>query len=207
MTENLKNLFSAVIKAQAEMPTLVKDKKNPFFDSKYADLGQSIEVSKPILSKYGLAIIQFPITEYRDSHVLVGVRTMLVHESGESIEDRIVVPLQLDNPSDDGKKKKANLPQQSGIIITYLKRYAWQAMTALYSENEDVDGNMGAVSSESILRNHYTEKATDLVVANKEKHSDKIKEIIGKYKGGKLTELNLSELENLVDELKKLGDN
>ncbi len=53
-----KEIFAAIVKAQAEMPTAPKDGNNPHFRSKYATLQSIAETAKPVLKKHGLAITQ-----------------------------------------------------------------------------------------------------------------------------------------------------
>ena len=51
-------LHTAMASAFAEIEAATKDKTNPHFKSKYADLGSVIDAIKPPLIKYGLFFIQ-----------------------------------------------------------------------------------------------------------------------------------------------------
>jgi len=62
----------------------------------------------------------------------VGVRTRLMHSSGEFLEETIY----LDVSEEKGKSRA----QVAGSIITYLRRYAQSALLNLYAD-EDADGN------------------------------------------------------------------
>ena len=55
------DLAEALSSAQNEMGSAVKDAANPFFKSKYADLGSVVKAIKDPLSNNGLSYTQFPI--------------------------------------------------------------------------------------------------------------------------------------------------
>ena len=120
-SESIKNLAMALNKAQAEMGGAAKDANNPFFKSKYADLGSVIRAIKEPFASNGLSYSQFPISE-ADT---VGVDTILMHSSGEWIESRLLLPM-----------VKAD-PQKAGSAITYARRYALQAIAGIPSEDDD----------------------------------------------------------------------
>lgn len=128
---SIANLMLALSKAQAEMPVALFDAKNPFLKSKYATLGAVISASKPVLAKNGLALTQFPVSEQGR----IGVTSVLAHESGEWIEDTITMVPEHNKGVSEG--------QAAGIVITYLRRYAWASILGMYAD-EDEDGNMAA---------------------------------------------------------------
>lgn len=133
-SESISKLAMALVKAQAEMPVALFDAKNPFLKYKYATLGAVVSASKPILSKFGLAITQFPFSQ----EGRVGVTSILLHESGEYIEYSIsLVP---------ETTKGMTLSQATGVVITYLRRYSWAAILGMYAD-EDGDGENAAVDS------------------------------------------------------------
>ncbi len=88
-SESITHLAAALAKAQAEMPVAVFDATNPFLKSKYASLGAVIHASRPILAKHKLSLVQFPISDATG----IGVESILTHESGEFIAERISIPL------------------------------------------------------------------------------------------------------------------
>jgi len=126
-SESIKELASALSKAQAKMESAKMDADNPFFKSRYATLGSIIETAKPVLGEFGLSLSQFPISDANR----VGVRTVLMHSSGEWIADEVHIPFGMD---------AKNLAQSAGQIISYLRRYSYASVLAMYAE-EDVDGN------------------------------------------------------------------
>jgi hypothetical protein len=129
-SESLSNLATALAKAQAEMPVAAFDASNPFLKSKYATLGAVIQASRPILAKHKLSLVQFPISDATS----IGVESILTHESGEFVSERILIPL-----SEEKGKSKV---QSAGSTLTYLRRYSWASILGMYSD-EDSDGAAG----------------------------------------------------------------
>lgn len=128
-SESIANLAAALAKAQAEMPIVKKNVQNKFTKNWYADLGALISTATPILTKHGLSVSQFPIS----AEGRVGVRTILMHETGEYLEDAIlIVP--------DTAAKGLTINQSSGVTITYLRRYQYAAIVGLVAD-EDTDGD------------------------------------------------------------------
>ena len=119
----MKQLIVALIKFQKQVKTIPKNKRNPFYDSMYADLAQVIDVCQPSLNDNGLAITQsFVSNEF--GNLLV---TRLMHESGEILESQIVLP----QISDAQKLTGA---------ITYLRRTTFLSICGLCAD-DDLDGN------------------------------------------------------------------
>ena len=129
-SESITHLATALALAQAEMPIAVFDATNPFLKSKYASLGAVIQASRPILAKHKLSLIQFPISDAAG----IGVESILAHESGEFVAERILIPL----TEEKGKSKV----QSAGSTLTYLRRYSWASILGMYSD-EDSDGAGG----------------------------------------------------------------
>lgn len=127
-SEHIINLSVALSRSQGEMPAVPFDSTNPFLKNRFASLGAIIEHSRLVLAKHGLAICQFPISE----NGKVGIESMLIHESGEWLSERILLPL--------SEEKGKSLAQVAGSITTYLKRYSWASILGVYAE-EDTDGN------------------------------------------------------------------
>jgi hypothetical protein len=124
-SDDLNELAKALAAAQAEMPVVVMDSKNPFYNSKYSSLSAILSVVLPILGKHGLAFSQLPYFEGEQ----VGLHNLLMHESGQWLNQDIQVPF----------KSEKNFIQSVGIFITYLRRYSVAAILGIASE-EDTDG-------------------------------------------------------------------
>lgn len=123
-SESIKNLAIAMNKAQSEMGGAHKGANNPFFKSKYADLGAVVEAVKEPFSINGLSYVQFPIEESGR----IGVETILMHSSGEWLSNSFTVNV---------TKQDA---QGAGSAITYCRRYGLQAIAGIPSEDDDGNG-------------------------------------------------------------------
>lgn len=136
----INELAAALSQAQAEMESVPFDATNPYYNSRYASLGAVINTAKNVLPRYGLAITQVPITTSYitdDDTMFVGIETVLMHKSGQFISDTISAPVYV---ADDAKTKTTRILQETGKIITYLRRYAYAAIIGLYAD-ADNDGN------------------------------------------------------------------
>ena len=129
-SESITKLAQALAKAQGEMPVVKMNAQNPFLKNKYADLGAVIETSRPVLAKHGLSISQFPVSDGER----VGVTSILMHESGEWLEDTLTFGVT--------DSKGLSVAQASGVVISYARRYSWAAIIGAYAD-EDVDGHTG----------------------------------------------------------------
>lgn len=123
-------LCAAMAKAFPEVEGATKDKNNPAFRSKYADLGSVMDAIKPALTKHGLFFTQ----STHDTEGGVCIETTVWHESGESLSfGRLFVP---------ASKQDA---QGYGSALTYARRYS--LMTAFGVAPEDDDGNAAAATA------------------------------------------------------------
>ena len=121
----MKNLFTALVKAQAEISAAVKDSTNPHFKSKYADLASVVSAIKPAMAKHGLGFVQV----FREATGGVTIETIIIHESGEQMPcGPLFVP---------ASKQDA---QGYGSAITYTRRYSLQTAVGLPSEDDDGNG-------------------------------------------------------------------
>lgn len=123
-SESIKNLATAMNKAQSEMGGAHKGANNPFFKSKYADLSAVVEAVKEPFANNGLSYVQFPI----EQGGRIGVETILMHASGEWLSNSFTVNV---------TKQDA---QGAGSAITYCRRYGLQAIAGIPSEDDDGNG-------------------------------------------------------------------
>jgi len=130
-SEELKDLFGALAKAQAEMRFAEYNNNNPYYKSKYADLSEFIRVSRPALTKHGLSVIQQIIPNEDGQNIL---HTILAHSSGQWIESRMrIIP-----PKSD--------IQTLGSYITYLRRYSYASLVGIVASDDDDDGEIATHS-------------------------------------------------------------
>jgi hypothetical protein len=123
----VKELFTALNKAQGQIKGAVKDANNPFFKSKYADLESVWDACRDALTKNGLSVIQ--TTEYNlDAGTCVV--TTLAHNSGQWIRGSL--PIMAVKPD----------PQGVGSAITYARRYALAAIVGVVQVDDDAESAM-----------------------------------------------------------------
>src|SRR3546814_2664431 len=71
-------LFDAIAAAQGEIENASKNAANPHFKSKYADLAEILNTTRPVFAKHGLSLSQFPGFD----GALASVTTLIAHKSG-----------------------------------------------------------------------------------------------------------------------------
>ena len=130
-TDDLGELVGALAQAQLEFETVVKDTKNPYYNSKYADLAGIIAATQKPLAKQGLVIIQYPQVDVEGQRVTL--ISKLAHKSNQWIENRLTLPAIM-----QGKDGKPRFDAQScGSAMTYARRYAYQALVGVAAEVDD----------------------------------------------------------------------
>lgn len=118
----MQKIAPALVKAQKEFGPALKDKTNPAFRSKYADLGACIEAVIDALNNNGIMLMQ-PCHEV-DSGVTV--ETLFIHESGETYSaGKLHVPAAKQDP------------QGYGSALTYARRYSLMAACGIAPEDDD----------------------------------------------------------------------
>ena len=123
----MKQIASALVKAQKAFGPALKTATNPHFKSRYADLAACVEAVINGLNDNGIALIQ------RNSldDAGVTVETVFVHESGEMLEcGKLHVPAAKHDP------------QGYGSALTYARRYSLMAACGIAPEDDD--GNAGS---------------------------------------------------------------
>ena len=114
-SDSIKELATALAKAQGEIENASKTSNNPHFRSKYADLAEILNTVRPVFAKHGLAVVQSP--SYNEG--IVSVTTTLLHSSGQFMMDTASTPA----PKLD--------PQGIGSAITYMRRYSLAAFAGI----------------------------------------------------------------------------
>jgi len=129
-SDSIKELAGALCKAQAVIEGAAKDKMNPAFRSKYADLAACWDAARKPLADNGLAVVQAATSDESG----VKVETMLMHSSGEWLSDSLGIPL---------TKRDAH---GVGAAVTYGRRFGFCAMVGICPEDDD--GNKAAGKAE-----------------------------------------------------------
>jgi hypothetical protein len=123
-------LAASMAKAQAAIEGATKDKTNPHFKSKYADLASVVDAIKQPLANNNLAYTQV----MHDAEFASKVETIILHASGEWLSCGVLsVPV------------VKNDAQGYGSALTYARRYSLSA--AFGVAPEDDDGNAAAKAS------------------------------------------------------------
>jgi hypothetical protein len=118
----MKNIASALVRAQRGFAPALKTSTNPHFRSKYVDLAGCIEAVVDALNAAGIALIQ----RTSEDSTGVTVETVFVHESGEMMEcGKLHVP---------ASKQDA---QGYGSALTYARRYSLMAAAGIAPEDDD----------------------------------------------------------------------
>jgi hypothetical protein len=118
----MKNIASALVKAQLEMTTPKKGSVNPFFKNKYADLNDVLAAVVPALNNNGIVLLQ-PLVNIEGKNF---VKTVLMHESGEIFESLAEIFC-----------KNTNDAQAYGSGVTYARRYSLSSICGIGSEDDD----------------------------------------------------------------------
>jgi hypothetical protein len=121
----IKDIATALAKAQGAIEGAKKDSLNPHFKNKYADLAAVWDACREQLSKNALSAIQSVVIAGDGKRVLV---TRIMHSSGQWIEDG-GVPLILSKDDMQGL----------GSALTYSRRYGLMAMVGIAPEDDDAN--------------------------------------------------------------------
>ena len=125
-SEQINELAEALSKAQGEIEGAVKDSKNPFFKSSYADMHSVLACAREPLAKNGLSVVQ--PTQVIDGQL--SLITMLMHKSGQWIKS--VMPLILVKQD----------PQSVGAALSYYRRYSYRALIGISAMDDDAESAM-----------------------------------------------------------------
>lgn len=136
-SESITKVSAAIVAAQAEMGSVTKDAKNPFFKSNYATLNAVRESCMPVLSKHGLGLLQPLVSKEGKQYV----ETLVLHSSGEYIMSEMEVTT----------KVNANA-QEVGSAVSYARRYSLMSLLALSAEDDDGATASGTVSKSSPVK-------------------------------------------------------
>ena len=120
--KRMKTIASAFVKAKQAFGPALKDKTNPAFRSKYADLGACIDAVDDALLANGIAFYH----ETSEDLTGITVETVFLHESGETMRfGKLHVPASKQDP------------QGYGSALTYCRRYSLMAACGIAPEDDD----------------------------------------------------------------------
>jgi len=115
-SETIAKLMTALVKARGDIKHPTRNKTNPHFKNRYADLTAVLDAVVPAFTANGLSLVQLVEDEF--------LITLLAHTSGEYITSATRIT------------PHANA-QQLGSALTYLRRYTVQAIAAIAADDDD----------------------------------------------------------------------
>ena len=130
MSNEINELGTALALVHSEIKNPKQNKVNKYLKNKYADLSEITNVSRPVLAKHGLSIVQAPSYELG----ILTLETIMIHSSGQWVISEISMPV--DKPNAHG----------IGSAITYCRRYSLASICNLSSDSDD-DGQEAIKSS------------------------------------------------------------
>jgi len=140
----MKNIATALVKAQKAFAPALKNATNPHFRSKYVDLASCVDSVIGALNDNGIFLFQ-ATTEHPDGVIC---ETSFLHESGERLDcGKLFFP----SPKHD--------PQGFMSCLTYIRRASLMAATG--QAPEDDDGNAATKPKETkanynLMQDHLT---------------------------------------------------
>lgn len=139
-SNTVKELAAAMAKARPLIEGAKKDKNNPAFKSKYADLSSVSEAIAGPIAQHGLSYVQ--VSHDRENAAVI--ETIILHSSGEWMGcGPVAVPV---------VKHDAH---GYGSALTYARRYSLSAAFGVVPEDDD--GNAAAKSAPTRIANPLTE--------------------------------------------------
>lgn len=165
-SESIDKVSAALVEFQSRLPKITRTKKvrvqpkdttrRPY-DFWYAPFDEIIEISRPILTELGLAVLQ--------SVELPNIRNRVLHSSGQFIETLtpIVVP---EKPTS----------QTMGAAISYSCRYGYNTVLGIVADEDD-DGNVADGNDVELLATKPQNKQPQRPPAKATRGVDSIKQI------------------------------
>ena len=172
-SDSIQNLAAALAKAQSRLQNAKNTVDNPFYKSKYAPLGDILDLVRPALAENNLSIVQYPSSEDGKT---IAIHTMLAHASGEYID---FDPLTL--------TADKITPQGAGAAITYGRRYSISGIFNIASEDDD-DGN-AFEKVKPVETTKHEQKQQQEIENTKPDEVGNIKITFGKHKGQTLADI------------------
>lgn len=153
-SQEIGELAKALSQAQNEFTEIKKSssvdyktKKGERVKYEYAELSHFIEATRPALAKHGISVVQG--SEKRENGLFE--TTWLIHSSGQWFY--LELPIK---PSDD--------PKALGSEITYKRKYMYQSVLCLASEDDD-----GSASSDAGPAKQENKKTSPYINENQRK--------------------------------------
>lgn len=190
-SDGLKNITTALNKAQGIMQPAKKTQINPFFKSRYAGLEDVIKAVNEAFTPCGLSFTQSTLPGENGAILIV---TTIFHTSGEWVRGYLPI------------KPTKQDPQALGSAITYGKRYGLQALSG--QPSEDDDGNTASAKDPENPEKKKTDnlRATLIGMMNEKELVDNEKRqlikfycVSKKYNFEQLDKMNATILKHFIE--------
>ena len=144
----MKNIATALVKAQKAFNPALKQSVNPHFKSRYVDLAGCVEAVIDALNDNGIYLLQK--TFECDNGIIL--ETIFIHESGETMEcGRLHFPAVKHDP------------QGYASALTYARRYSLMAACGIAPEDDD--GNQASKPKPNLpIKSHVEPEKLGLLI-------------------------------------------
>ena len=194
--EQVSALFTDYIAYFGEVQNPENTKVNTFFNgAKYSPLNEVLNTVRPVMAKHNLSLTQLTSTNYETG--IVTVTTMLMHKNGAYI----IFPALSVKP-----ESKGNPVQAVGAALTYLRRFALNAVASVCGEVDDDGNSSQAAAAPRAAKKEKTphQKVADMAKEKSKKNRTKVAEIIKDAAGTDMIK-DIPE-EKIAEVLKKLEE-
>lgn len=180
----MKNIYTALAAAQAELTKLVKNAQNDHFRSRYAELADVVDVVRPPLNRHGIAFFHQAVKIEGDWVM----RTTLAHgESGTWLA--CDVPLIVDKQNMQGMKS----------ATTYAKRIGLESVTGVAPEDDDGNAASKAAPTSTVITDAQVSQIIDLLESS---GADKAR-FLKHFRAGSVEQIRATDYGNAVTALTK----
>jgi len=166
----MENVLKKINQVQQSIDKIDKNAANPFYNSKYADLGNIQDSLRAYLDANKLVVFH----QIKDSKVITTVYDL---ESKESISSEITIAMQD--------------PQKKGSEITYYRRYNLVALFDLKIEDDDANSTTKAPTQQQAKKDDRKPDvwlSEDAFNKTKTLSKEQINACLAKYNGKEFTD-------------------
>lgn len=162
----MKNIATALVKAQKSFSPALKQSINPHFKSRYVDLAGCVEAVIDALNDNGVFLLQKTF-ECSDGVI---VETIFVHESGEMLECGL---LHFPATKHD--------PQGYASALTYARRYSLMAACGIAPEDDDGNATIKKETKELPIKSHVDAGKLSLLI-DKMREAENEEQLVAAYR-------------------------
>jgi len=161
----MKEIATALVKAQKAFNPALKQSVNPHFKSRYVDLAGCVEAVIDALNDNGIYLLQ----KTYDCENGIILETIFIHESGESLECGL---LHFPAIKHD--------PQGYASALTYARRYSLMAACGIAPEDDD--GNQASKPKPNLPTKSHVEPEKLGLLIDKMRTCETKEQLIASYK-------------------------